>query len=116
MKHVGKNPADAKQFLADYDDNDDGTLSKDELKTVIGMAKLSNADDIKKSFDMFDENGDGVVTQDEITRICKDISPDLAKTLIKEVDQNGDGRVNYKEVRSSVTQLVTRGALRDMSR
>jgi len=98
MKHLGKSPVEAKEFMSDFDENNDGKIDKEEFKTLYGMSKLSNADDIKAMFKKFDTNGDGIISQDEILAICGTMAPDVAKALIQEVDKNGDGRINFAEV------------------
>src|SRR5690349_6838958 len=99
MKELGKTQAEAVAFLSGFDENDDGNIDKEEFKTMYGMSKLSNADDIKKSFDMFDKDGDGTVSHDEIMKMCKN-NAETAKSLIKEVDKNGDGKISFPEVLS----------------
>ena len=83
MTELGKTPAEAKAFMSDFDDNADGTIDTEEFKTLYGMSKLSNADDIKKSFDMFDKDGDGTVSHDEIMKMCKNLTPDAAKAAVR---------------------------------
>ena len=55
---------------------------------------------------MFDKDGDGTVSHDEIMKMCKNLTPDAAKAIIKEVDKNGDGRVNFAEWLAAMSELV----------
>lgn len=105
MKHIGRNPADVKELMAEMDENSDGVISKDEFKTMYGMGRLASADDVKKSFEMFDKDGDGFVTHEEIMKMCKNLSPDVAKQLISEVDKNNDGKINFNEWIAAMGEL-----------
>ena len=50
---------------------------------------------------MFDKNGDGFISVDELrhvmTNLGEQMSIEEAEECIREVDQDGDGRVNYEE-------------------
>jgi len=37
------------------------------------------------------------VTHTEIERLCEFLTPEATAALIKEVDQNSDGRINFNE-------------------
>jgi len=97
MKHIGKNPAEAKDFIAQIDDDGDGFIDQKEFNAMHAMGKLSTPEEIKKAFAMFDLNGDGVVTADEIQQMCKCLSKDVADQLIRDLDKNGDGQINFNE-------------------
>jgi len=106
MKHIGKSPIEAKELMADMDENGDGVISKEEFKTMHAIGKLSTSqEDIKKSFEIFDIDGDGFVTHDEIEKICQGLSPDVAKQLINDVDKNGDGRINFNEWLGAMNEM-----------
>ncbi|CDY09997.1 BnaC08g44540D [Brassica napus] len=60
---------------------------------------------MKEAFNVFDQNGDGFITVDELKAVLSSLGLKQGKTLddctkmIKQVDVDGDGRVNYKEFR-----------------
>ncbi|CDY09996.1 BnaC08g44550D [Brassica napus] len=61
---------------------------------------------MKEAFNVFDQNGDGFITVDELMkavlsslRLKQGKTLDDCKKMIKQVDVDGDGRVNYKEFR-----------------
>lgn len=105
MKKLGRNPAEVKEFMAEMDENSDGVISKEEFNVMYGLGRLVNETEIKKSFDMFDIDGDGFVTHDEILKMCKFLSPEAARSLISEVDKNGDGKITFNEWLAAMVEL-----------
>lgn len=97
MKSIGRNEADAKEFMQNVDENNDGVISRDEFAASIAMGKLSNQSDIEQTFKIFDKDGDGFVSAGEIEKVCNFLSPEAVKQLISDVDQNGDGKISFKE-------------------
>jgi len=93
MGHV-----DAKEWMAAVDEDHDGTVSPEEFATAAQLGKLgSSTEDVKASFDLFDSDHDGFVTHKEIERLCTFLTPDAAKSIIQDVDANGDGKINFQE-------------------
>jgi calcium-dependent protein kinase len=109
MKAIGANPADAKELMNQVDENNDGVISQDEFRVLHAQGKLSSSpDDVKRGFDMFDIDGDGFVTHDEIAKICRDLSPAVVKSLIADVDKNGDGKVSFAEWMVAMNDMKTK--------
>ena len=60
-------------------------------------------DYLKTAFDMFDKDGSGKIDKDEVIAILQGddleniIPSDMIVQYIKEVDQNGDGEIDFKE-------------------
>lgn len=102
MKSLGRNEADAKEFMQNVDDNNDGVISKEEFATSVAMGKLNNHDDMKQTFSLFDKDGDGYVTAAELEKMCN-LPPEQAKQMIKEVDVNGDGQISFQEWMSAMS-------------
>jgi len=98
MKHIGKSPQEAKDLIAEMDENGDGTINPDEFKAMHAMGTLGSSDEaVAKAFAIFDKDGDGFVTAKEIESMCAGLSPDVAKQLISDVDKNGDGQISFTE-------------------
>lgn len=79
--------------------------SKDEFQNAHAAARLSDKSEIKAAFDMFDKDGDGQISSKEIEEVCKFLTPDAVKGLIKDVDANGDGLVNFEEWLAALSNM-----------
>ncbi len=52
MKHIGKSAAEAKDLIAQIDDNGDGVISKEEFATALEVNRLGhNRNEIKGRLD-----------------------------------------------------------------
>lgn len=66
------------------------------------------------SLQHFDRDGDGCISADEVRRILMEAgepepSNDEVKAIISQVDENGDGGIDWKEVRASWVRAVVSG-------
>ncbi|MBA0861205.1 hypothetical protein Goshw_025607, partial [Gossypium schwendimanii] len=65
-------------------------------------------DDIKEAFKVFDQNGDRFITNEELRTILASFGLKQGRTIqdckkmIKKVDVDGDGMVNFKEFKQMV--------------
>lgn len=63
-------------------------------KNIITNEKLAQA------FKMFDKDGSGAITADEIKEVLgfdSSINQKILDDIIKEVDENGDGEIQFEE-------------------
>lgn len=49
------------------------------------------------AFDAIDKNGDGFVSRSEFRKICPNMSEEQIDAAFKKFDQDGTGRINYRE-------------------
>ena len=79
--------------------------------------KMNDSADIDKklkaAFRLFDKNGDGTISTQEVRDLML-VLGERARTddinrLMKEMDINGDGRVDYDEVAEVVTKEMNQG-------
>lgn len=66
---------------------------------------------LEAAFRLFDKDGDGYLTSDELQEVFnpgkqKDIDDQVWKDLIKEFDQNGDGKISLSEFKEMMAQLI----------
>lgn len=110
MKSIGSSEVEAKTLMADMDQDGDGTISQEEFAAAHVAKQLGNdMDEIKKSFNVFDADGDGFVSHAEIEKLCHFLQPEVVKDLIKEVDGNNDGKINFKEWLEAMSDIKSMG-------
>ncbi|KAI7735282.1 hypothetical protein M8C21_011928 [Ambrosia artemisiifolia] len=101
-----------KRFGADLDESDtydlmqsadidnSGTIDYDEfVAATLHFNKVDREDRLFAAFSYFDKDGSGYITRHELQQACKEFGVDGVhlEEIIKEVDQNNDGRIDYSE-------------------
>ncbi|PHU05744.1 Calcium-dependent protein kinase 6 [Capsicum chinense] len=66
---------------------------------MLHLNKIEKEDHMYAAFSYFDEDGSGYITQDELQKACDKfgISNIPIDELMREVDQDNDGRIDYSE-------------------
>lgn len=83
---------------ADIDNN--GAIDYEEfVAATLHFNKVDKEDSLYAAFSYFDKDGSGYITVNEIQQSCKELGIDDAQVeeIIKEADQNNDGRIDYNE-------------------
>lgn len=83
---------------ADIDEN--GTIDYGEfLAATLHLNKLEREENLVSAFSYFDKDGSGYITIDELQQACKELGiSDLhLEDMIKEIDQDNDGQIDYAE-------------------
>ncbi|XP_047961927.1 calcium-dependent protein kinase 11-like [Salvia hispanica] len=83
---------------ADIDNN--GTIDYGEfLAATLHMNKMEREENLLAAFSFFDKDGSGYITTDELQQACKDFGliDDQIDEIIKEIDIDNDGRIDYGE-------------------
>ncbi|KVG98783.1 calmodulin-like protein 3 [Cynara cardunculus var. scolymus] len=98
---------DLVQMIDKIDVNRDGFVDMDEFgelyQTILG--ERDEEEDMREAFNVFDQNRDGFITVEELRSVLGSLglrqgrSLEECKMMIKKVDEDGDGMVNYKEFR-----------------
>lgn len=97
--------ADLTQMITKIDVNGDGFIDIDEFGALYEtiMEERDEEEDIREAFNVFDQNRDGFITVDELKSVLASLglkqgrTVDDCKRMIKKVDADGDGRVNFTE-------------------
>ncbi|XAR56068.1 hypothetical protein NMG60_11036372 [Bertholletia excelsa] len=92
------------------DSNGDGLMDLDEfcelfesIQELEGTKEEEAEGELREAFDVFDENGDGLITVEELGKVLCSMGLkegqrlETCKEMIKNVDVDGDGMVNFHE-------------------
>ncbi|XP_008803232.2 calcium-dependent protein kinase 10 [Phoenix dactylifera] len=83
---------------ADVDNS--GTIDYGEfVAATLHLNKIEREDHLFAAFSYFDKDGSGYITQDELQQACEEfgIEDVRLEEMIREVDQDNDGRIDYNE-------------------
>jgi calcium-dependent protein kinase len=102
LKRVGSDLMEPEiQALMDAADIDNsGTIDYGEfLAATLHMNKLEREESLVSAFAFFDKDGSGFITIDELSQACQQfgLSDVHLEDMIKDVDQNNDGQIDYSE-------------------
>ncbi len=93
----------------DYDNN--GTISFDEfVKAAIDKKKLLTEEKLKAAFALFDRNGDGDIEAKELKEVIGDDNnneDNIWDQMIKEVDLDGNGVIDFEEFKEMMKKLCS---------
>jgi calcium-dependent protein kinase len=104
--------AEVDAIMKAVDNNGSGALDYTEfVMATINRQKLLSKERLEAVFKLFDKDGNGYLTADELREIfnpgnAKEIDERVWSDLIKEVDQNGDGKISYKEFKDMMLKLL----------
>lgn len=83
---------------ADFDNN--GCIDYGEfIAATLHLNKAGREDHLFAAFQYFDKDGSGYITQDELQQACEEFGIENVhlEDMIREVDQDNDGRIDYNE-------------------
>lgn len=88
----------AEGLMRSLDLNGDGQISSEEWMLFLVNRRLSAKEErLHQAFRKFDLNGDGKISAAEVKAVLHTDSDQAAASLLLEVDQNGDGSIDYEE-------------------
>lgn len=105
MWRLGCKPSDAevREMIKKVDFDNSGTLSFPEFIALMVQKKRNAETDshLRIAFQFFDRNGDGYISPDELRSVLqkhgKNITQHETETLLRSVDMDHDGKLNYEE-------------------
>jgi calcium-dependent protein kinase len=102
LERVGANLKESEIYdlmqAADVDNS--GTIDYGEfVAATLHLNKAGKEDHLFAAFTYFDKDGSGYITPDELQQACEEFGIEDARLedMIKEVDQDNDGRIDYNE-------------------
>merc|ERR1712110_1316814 len=114
MRALGQNPTDAElqDMINEVDSDGNGSIDFPEFLDMMSR-KMKDADseeEIKEAFRVFDADNNGFITAKELrivmANLGEKLTNDEVEEMIKEADQDGDGRVNFEEFASMMVAGV----------
>ncbi|KAL3846703.1 hypothetical protein ACJMK2_017671 [Sinanodonta woodiana] len=105
MRSMGQNPTEAEliSMIADVDVDGNGRIDFNEFVTmmVANMKDLNGEEGLREAFRMFDKDRNGFISSAELRHVMTTMGDKLTDLevdeMIREVDIDGDGQVNYEE-------------------
>ncbi|KAJ4849639.1 Mitogen-activated protein kinase cpk1 [Turnera subulata] len=102
LKRVGANLKESEIYdlmqAADIDNS--GTINCGEfIAATLHLNKIEREDRLFAAFSYFDKDGSGYITADELQQACEEFGIEDARLeeMIREADQDNDGRIDYNE-------------------
>ncbi|KAL5545655.1 hypothetical protein UlMin_005342 [Ulmus minor] len=102
LERVGANLKDSEihglMQAADVDNS--GTIDYGEfVAAMLHLNKIQKEDHLYAAFSYFDKDGSGYITRDELQQACEQfgLGDGQVDEIIREVDQDNDGRIDYNE-------------------
>ncbi|KAJ8570591.1 hypothetical protein K7X08_037563 [Anisodus acutangulus] len=102
LERVGANLKDSEivSLMQAADIDNSGTIDYGEfIAAMLHLNKIQKEDHMYAAFSYFDEDGSGYITKDELQNACDKfgLSNIPIDELMREVDQDNDGRIDYSE-------------------
>lgn len=105
MRSLGQNPTDAElqDMINEIDADGNGTIEFAEFLEMMAhkMNDTDSEEEIREAFKVFDRDGKGFITAVELRRVMTSLGEKLTDEevddMIREVDVDGDGQINYEE-------------------
>ncbi|KAL9326189.1 hypothetical protein ACSQ67_006834 [Phaseolus vulgaris] len=89
-------------IVVKYDSNGDGLIDLEEF-CLLTREEEDEEVNLKEAFDVFDKDNDGLISVEELALVLTSLGlnegrkTEECKEMIKKVDMDGDGMVNFKE-------------------
>jgi hypothetical protein len=104
--------------MKNIDNDNNGFIEIDEfIRATINKEKLLTEKNLKMAFDFFDKNKNGRISAKELKSILKEgnvnTKESVWKNMIKEIDLNQDGQINFYEFTQMMKKVVEKKKVED---
>ncbi len=105
MRSLGQNPteADLQDMVNEMDVDRNGAIEFSEFLIMIvrKRADTDSEEELREAFKVFDKDGNGYISAAELKHVYTSIGEPMTDSeveeVIREVDVDGDGQINYEE-------------------
>ncbi|EGX51863.1 hypothetical protein AOL_s00043g597 [Orbilia oligospora ATCC 24927] len=105
MRSLGQNPSESElqDMINEVDADNNGTIDFPEFLTMMArkMKDTDSEEEIREAFKVFDRDNNGYISAAELRHVMTSIGEKLTDAevdeMIREADQDGDGRIDYNE-------------------
>nr|CAD1830649.1 unnamed protein product [Ananas comosus var. bracteatus] len=102
LRRYGSNlkESEIRALMEAADVDNSGTIDYGEfIAATVHLNKLDREEHLVAAFSYFDKDGSGYITVDELQQACKEhnMTDVIIDDIIKEADQDNDGRIDYNE-------------------
>ena len=103
--------AELQDLINEFDIDGDGSIDFPEFLSMMAhkMKENNSEEDIRETFQVFDKDGNGFISAAELWQVMTIVGKNLTNKevdeMIREVDTDGDGQVNYEEF---VTNMMSK--------
>ena len=103
--------AELQDLVNEFDVDGDGQIGFEEFLILMArkMKESNTEEDIRETFQVFDKDGNGFISAAELWQVMTIVGKNLTNKevdeMIREVDTDGDGQVNYEEF---VTNMMSK--------
>eukprot|EP00249_Psilotum_nudum_P016621 c25913_g1_i1 orf=583-1236(-) len=114
LKMLGDDPTEQelRLMVEEADKDGDGYIDLDEFISLnsSGLDETANGDELKHAFRIFDADNNGFISAEELYRVFRSLGErctlEDCHQMIKGVDEDGDGFVNFTEFRKMMTATM----------
>ncbi|EFZ01075.2 calmodulin domain protein [Metarhizium robertsii] len=114
MRSLGQNPSESElqDMINEVDADNNGTIDFPEFLTMMArkMKDTDSEEEIREAFKVFDRDNNGFISAAELrhvmTSIGEKLTDDEVDEMIREADQDGDGRIDCMEPSSRAFRNV----------
>jgi len=81
------------------------------VTATVNRGELLQEEKLKAAFSVYDKDNSGSISIEEIKSVLgygKDISEEVWKSVVADIDANGDGEVDFEEFSFMMKQLLTK--------
>jgi len=113
LEHYGRIMSDqeVEQMFRAVDTDNSGFIDYTEfVVAATNQTALTSQEKLHAAFRMFDKDGSGIISADEIREVlcfggANALSAEAVDAIIKQVDENGDGEIQFEEFVQMMTGL-----------